>query len=265
MTRKQLSLVGALFILAFLLGAVMNTPVVQLFHFIKLPKQVMYQGLQGSVTKGKVDKVFIQGVTISNLEYHFQPSCLLKLAVCYQLSSDEDGILLNLQLSPITQSTQVSDSYIDLPNTVFDNIPNLLFKPAGDFRIEVGQLGLDSNQRLTDINALLIWNNAGIQGEKQVIGNYAAEITNSKDGINALISDQNSLLGLKGNVSLSWKGSYAIDLELEHKPGLNASLISFLDVSAKKSGLNLYRMKQNGILPANILQIFGRFSPDSNK
>jgi hypothetical protein len=261
MTRKQISFASALFILAFLVGAVINVPVSQLFHFVTLPNQVAYQGVQGSVTNGQVDIVGFQGHTISNLKYHLQPTCLLKIAVCYQLSSDEDGILLNVEYSLLFQSTRISDSYIDLPATVFDNIPNMLVKPAGDFRIEIGQLQLDSNHKLTDLNGVLKWDNAGVQGENQAIGNYVATLSNSKEGITALLSDQNSLLGLKGDATLNWNGNYEADLEFEHKPGLNPSLISVLDISAKKSGLNQYRLKKKGVLPANIFNQIKRFSP----
>jgi hypothetical protein len=261
MTRKQITLTSALFLLVFLIGTVINTPVTQLFHLIHLPKQVAIQGLQGSITKGKVDVVEIQGYTIFGLHFHLQPACLLKFAVCYQLSSDESGLLLNLDRSLITQSTNVSDSYIDLPSTTFDNIPGLLVKPAGDFRIEIRQLELNSEQRLADLSALVQWNNAGIQGENQVIGNYAADISTTKDGFSALLSDKNSLLGLKGDVTLSWKGSYVADLEFEHKAGLNPSLLSVLEMSAKKTRLNQFKMNRKGVLPPNILNQLQRFSP----
>ncbi len=261
MTRKQISLASASFVLAFLIGALINIPAIQVMSLITLPKQLAYQGVQGSVTNGKVDRIEVQGYTISNLKFHFQAICLLKIAACYQLSSDEDGVLLNLEYSLLSQDIGISDSYIDLPGSIFDGIPNMLVKPAGDFRIEIGQLQLSSDQKLTDLKALLKWNNAGIKGENQVIGNYAASVSNSKEGIDALLSDHNSLLGLKGNVTLNWNGNYETDLELEHKPGLNPSLISVLDVSAKKSGLNQYRMKQKGVLPANLLNLLARFSP----
>jgi hypothetical protein len=260
MTRKQIFFISALFLLAFLTGAVMNTPVVQLFHLITLPKQVAFQGLQGSVTNGKVDRVEVQGYLISSLEFHIQPACLLKLAICYQLSSDEDGMLFNLERSLLSQNTFITDSYVDLSNSVFDDIPNLLVKPAGDFRIEISQLQLNSNQKITDLNALLKWNNAGIQGESQVIGNYRAELSSTKEGISVVLSDQNSLLGLKGNVNLSWQGNYDSDLEFEHKAGLNPSLLSVLDMSARKSGLNRYKLKKKGVLPPNITNQLRRFS-----
>lgn len=265
MTRKQITIASILFLLVFLIGVVINIPVNQLFHLVHLPKQVAIQGLQGSISKGKVDVVEIQGYPVFDLKYHLQSSCLLKLAICYQLSSDKDGILLNLDRSLLTQSTSVSDSYIDLPGTVFDNIPNMLVKPAGDIRIEITQLELNSNQTLADLKALVKWNNAGIQGEKQVIGNYAADISNTKEGLSALLSDKNSLLGLKGDVKLSWKGSYVADLVFEHKPGLNPSLLSVLDMSAKKSGLNKFKMSKKGLVSPNIIKQLGKFSPDRNK
>ncbi len=252
MTRKQITLSTALFVLAFLFGAVINIPAVQIMNFITLPKQVAVQGIQGSVTNGSVDRLDFQGYTISNVNFHLQPTCLLKISVCYQLSSDEDGVLLNLEYSLLTQSSDISDSYIDLPSSVLDNIPNLLVNPAGDFYIEIEKLQISNERKLTDLKALVNWNNAGIQGEDQIIGNYTAGITNSKDGLNASLSDKNSLLGLKGDVALNWNGVYEADLQLESKAGLNPSLLSVLDMSARKSGLNQYRLKKKGTLPAHI-------------
>lgn len=264
MTRKQISIAGGIFILAFVIGALVNIPVIQLLHIITLPKQLAYQGLQGSVTNGKVERIEFQGFSISNLEFQLQPGCLLKIAICYQLSSDEDGVMVNLERSLITQSTQVLDTTIELPASVFDSIPNMLVKPAGDFWVQIERLQLSADQKLTELKALLQWKNAGIQGEKQAIGNYAAEVNNTKDGLSAILSDQNSLLGLKGSVNVNWKGNYDIDLELEHKQGLNPSVISVLEMSAKKSGLNQFRLKQKGVLPANITNQLVRFSPSNS-
>jgi general secretion pathway protein N len=261
MTRKQITLSSTLFVLAFLIGAVINIPAVQIMNFITLPKQVAVQGIQGSVTNGVVDRLDIQGYTISNVKFHFQPTCLLKISVCYQLSSDEDGVLLNLDYSLLTQSSDISDSYIDLPSSVLDNVPNMLVKPAGDFRIEIEQLQVNSERKLTDLKALMHWNNAGIEGEDQVIGNYAADISSSKNGLSANLSDKNSLLGLKGDILLNWNGSYEADLQFEHKTGLNPSLLSVLDMSAKKSGLNQYRLKKKGVLPASISNQIKMLSP----
>ena len=265
MSAKQITLVTTMFLLAFLCGALLNVPAIQLFHFIQLPPNVAVAGVEGSVSKGRVSRLEVQGYPISGLSFELKPTCFIKLAICYQASSDEEGIYLNLERSLLSASLQIYDSQVDIPNTVFTKIPNLLVKPGGAFSINIAQLEFDGAQKLEALSATVDWNKASIEGEKQVIGNYAAEVSSSSNGLEIKISDRDSLLGIQGSVNVSWKGQYETDLELEHKPGLNPSLISVLDMSAQKSGLNQFRIRKKGVLPANALTRIGRFLPTSKK
>jgi hypothetical protein len=266
MTRRQTSIIIGIFVLAFLWGAFYNLPITQLLHFIKLPPQVAMQGVQGSITRGKVDIVEIQGYRISELEYHWTPGCLIKLTVCYQLYSYEDGILLNLERSLLSQNTLISDSYIELSSNILAGIPNLLVKPSGDFRVEIGLGKFDDSQRLTELKGRVLWNNAGVVGEKQVFGNYTADLVRAGEGIEvSLSSSQDSLLGLKGDIELNWNGRFDSDIMLENKAGLNPSLVSVLDISAKKTGLNQYHLQRKGVLPANIIKQMRAISPKNTE
>lgn len=265
MSGRQITLAMVLFLIAFLIGALINIPAIQLFHFIQLPQNVAIEGLQGSLTNGKISRVEVQGYPMSDLAFKLQPECLIKLSICYQISSDEDGILLNLERSLLGQSMQISDSYIEIPDSIFTKIPNLLVKPTGDFSVQIGALRIDQAQKLEVLSAQVKWNKAGVAGEKQVIGNYTANITTSHDGLDVQLSDRESLLGVQGNVAMNWQGQFETDLELEHKAGLNPSLISVLEMSAQKSGLNQFRIKKKGVLPANILRQIGRFLPNNGR
>ncbi len=265
MTAKQISLAIVLFLLTFLFGLVVNMPAIQLFQVIKMPEQVKIQGLQGTITSGQIDRMLIQGYSLSRVEYRIQSSCFFKLALCYQLLSEDDGLDINLQYSLLLQGIRITDSLIDLPASFFKMIPNLPVRPAGLFKINIENLQLDTAFKLEDIKAQVEWVNAGVQGEDQVIGNYMATIKPSRDGIDVALSDRDSLLGLKGSVSLNWQGEYDSDLEFQKRNGLNPSIVSILDISAKKSGLNQYRLKNKGRLPVNISSTWMKYAPNSQK
>jgi hypothetical protein len=261
MTVKQVSLGIILFLLALTLGLIVNFPVIQLFHVVKLPGNVAVDGVNGSIIDASVERLQVDGYPMSGINFKFEPGCLIKLAICYQVSSDEEGMLLNLKRSLLSQNIAISDSYIEIPPLVFDRIPNLLVKPAGDFQVNIDNLEFNSDMKLEVLNATLDWNNAGVEGEKQVIGNYTAQLTQDAQGIKAILSDHDSLLGVKGNVVLSWRGEYDADLEFQHKSGLNPSLLSVLDISARKSGLNQYRLKKKGMLPGNLIKPIMQLAP----
>ncbi len=265
MSAKQITLVTTTFLLAFLFGALLNVPAIQLFHFIQLPQNVAVAGVEGSLSKGRVSRLEVQGYPVSDLTFELKPTCFIKLAICYQAISDEDGIYLNLERSLLSASLQIYDSQVDIPNTVFTQIPNLLVKPGGTFSVKIAQLELNAAQKLEALSATVDWNKARIEGEKQVIGNYAAEVNSSSNGLDIKISDRDSLLGIQGSVNVSWKGQYETDLDLEHKPGLNPALVSVLDMSAQKSGLNQFRIRKKGVLPSNVLSRIGRFLPNSKR
>ena len=265
MRGRHIILVMIAFLLSLLVGAILNVPAVQLLRFVQLPQHIAIAGVEGTVTHGKIGRILVQGYPVSELSFNFKPACLLKLALCYRLTSDEDEILLNLERSLLGQSTYLTDSYAAIPNSIFLKIPNLLVKPSGDFSVKVRELQINDARKLEQLSALVEWNNAGIEGEKQVLGNYTADISTSSGGVEVTMSDRDSLLGMKGSVNMNWRGQYETDLEFEHQSGLNPSLISVLEMSAQKSGLNRFRMKKKGVLPPNILRQIGSFLPNNNR
>lgn len=261
MTAKQIFISIGIFLLAFLFGLLVEMPVTQLFRVINQPAQVQLQGLQGTVFIGKIDRLQVQSYPLSQIQYSLSPTCFFKLALCYQVLSDEEGLDLKLQYSLLGRGISLKDSNIELPASFFDTIPNLPVKPAGQFAINIENLQLDSDLRLEDFLGHVVWSNAGVQGEDQVIGDYRADIKPSDDGIDVALSDQDSLLGLKGNIKLNWQGGYDADLELLKRNGLNPSIINIMDMLAKKSGLNQYRIKQKGRLSVNISSSLTKFAP----
>jgi len=260
MTRKQVTGIVIIFLLTLVVSLLINLPVRQLLRFVEIPPPLQIQGLSGTITSGKIERLSYQKFTIAEVIYDFQPACLFKAVVCYQFTADERELRLNLEVNPITRKVSASQSSITLESEILNDFPQLLVKPKGDFAVLVDQLTISENG-MSELDASLDWLGAGVQGEEQLLGNYRAVIAMQNDGFNINLSDMDSLLGLKGDIKLEWTGGYNINLKFEAKPTLNQSVISVLSMATARQGLNRFNLNRNGKLDASGQQLLNRLKP----
>jgi len=263
MGRKWALWVIVIFVVTLSSSLIINTPVRQLMQFIKLPDAIQIQGLNGTVTKVQVDALQVQGLTFQNISFKLQPGCFLRASICYQIVSDENDLFINIGVSLITQAVSIKQSQITLGSDIFQNNSQILIQPKGDFRLKVNSL-VYTNTTVSDLVASVDWLGAGIQGEDQLLGNYQAIIETEAEKIAIKLSDTDSLLSLKGTIDINWDGKYKIDVELEGKPSLNRSVISALEMIAKRSDLNRFVIKKSGVLPPDRMKLLRLIHSEPN-
>lgn len=260
MSRKQGSWIVAIFTIALLFSLVINIPARQILRVVVLPPEVDIQGIQGTLTRGKVEYVSYQGFQLTDIDFELRPLCLFKVAICYELSAEANGLNLNIEGNLLSQNISIHESQINLGSEFIDTVPGLLVKPAGQFVLKVEQITL-VDFKIDDMLAAIDWVDAGIQGEKQTLGNYNALITRQADNIAIVLSDKDSLLSVTGDINVKLDGRYNMDIQFVSRPQLDRSVISVLEIAARKTGLNQFSLKKTGMLPPQMLNSLKYIQP----
>jgi hypothetical protein len=257
MTRRQRVWTILVFILVLLGGLLVNMPVVHLMRWVQLPAGVQIQGLAGTPATFSLDRVRYQNFELQDLVLEFQAACLLRLQVCYQAVSSTSGLSATLRGHVLDQTLQLSDARLQLPKEILRQFPQLLVQPSGEFNLNVRSL-VFADPQIIELDAMLNWADAGIQGEQQVLGNYTARFALTAEGLAIELDDQDSLLSMKGNALISRDGLYRFQIRLTGKPGLNRSVYSVLDMAGQKTAANNYLVNQSGRLQPQFASQLGR-------
>ncbi len=257
MTRRQRVWTILAFILVLLGGLLVNMPVVHLMRWVQLPPGLQIYGLAGTPGRISLDAIRYQDVELRDLSFEFQAACLLRLQVCYHAVSTPSGLSATVKGRLLDQSLQLSDARLQLPTEMLRQFPQLLVQPAGQFNLNVRSL-VFTDPQITELDAMLNWANAGIQGEQQVLGNYTARFALTAEGLAIELDDQDSLLSMQGDALIARDGQYRLQVRLTGKPGLNRSVYSVLDMAGQKTAANNYLIKQSGRLQPQVASQLAR-------
>ena len=248
--RKQLGL-GFFFVMCLFLALIINMPVSHMLAQSKLPNNISLSGVKGTILAGNIDNIVVDKLRLSDLKYRFKPGCLLNLKVCYAIDADQGQGLLSA--SPVDKSIILNDFEINYPLENLAALSNdLLVKPKGELKILIDSLTL-KQQRVGQVNARVLWQQAGIVGEVVELGDYELSIAHVSQGYQFELKDHQALLTVAGNGQLKASGQYSMNITIQSPPGLNQSIKSALDFIAKKKGLNRYDIRRIGTLPNQLL------------
>ncbi len=244
MSKKQSFWVIAIFFIVLFGSLVISLPARHILQFVDIPAEINIQGLQGSITDGRVQTFSYNNFHLKNVDFNIQPLCFLKAGLCYQFQSTDKELLVNIEVNLLSQNVSFSQSQILLESDIFKDNPQLLAQPTGQLAVFIETLTYGKS-KITDLVAKVDWLGAGIQGEDQLFGSYNALMVKETDGLNVKLSDQDSLLSVVGDIDVKWNGQYDVDLKFESRPTLNKSVISVLEMTTKKSGLNRFSLKRS--------------------
>jgi len=261
MSKKQSFWIIVIFLFSLLVSLTISLPARHVLQFIEVPSDLKIQGLQGSITDGRVQIFNYQEFQLQNVGFNIQPLCLLKAGLCYQFQSTDKAMLVNVEVNLLSRHISIRQSQILLDSDIFKNNPQLLVQPTGQFALFIESLTY-TQSKITNFVAKVDWLGAGIQGEDQLLGNYNALATQEADGLVVKLSDQDSLLSVQGEIDIKWNGHFDVDLKFESRPTLNKSVISVLDMTTRKSGLNSFTLKSTGKVPSSTLRYLTLFESD---
>ncbi len=243
--RARLVVVFVLSLLPFL---AINMPVQQLFRFIQPPPQLLLSGIEGSLLGGRIRQIEYRGLAFENLSYRLLPGCLFRLALCYRLEDADGDLHLRVSVSPFS-GVGLENSRLTLTMRQLGAMTSaLLVKPTGELELQLDDAVL-ARDGLGDLQGVIYWKQAGIEGENLSLGDFRADIARTEQGVELRFADMpGARIGVAGSLQLDAR-RYRLDLKLEARPELAESARNALELLARKTGLNRYRIQRQGVLP----------------
>ena len=255
MSKQQIGWIAFTFILVLSFSLLINIPIRHILHFVAVPKELNVQGLSGNIRHISIEQLSYKNYQLSNVFINIDAGCFALLNVCYAIESEDYDLSGRIEASPLTQIVKVKDAFVTIQSEQLVEYVNLLIRPVGTFNLKVDELSLQ-NQKITNVNLQIDWKNAGIEGEDQILGDYAALIKSQDSGLRLDLSDSASLLSAKGSVEVLNNGAFDANISLKSDARLKPSIKSAISLMAKQTGLDQFSYKSKGRLPAKTLKFF---------
>ena len=239
------------FVFCLLIGLIINLPVGYLMAYAKIPDQVKISQLSGTLFEGQIETLIVNRVVIDDLEYEFNISCLMILELCYQINfADGKG---QIRYVPVTGSVELAQLELEIPMSNLTGMSDqLLIKPSGSLYLSSDKVKYSKGQ-LADIDAVLVWKNAGIAGEDIDLGDYQLSISKQNQQYLIVLSDLEAVLKVDGNGELKSNGGYSMNINIDTKSGLDPNIKKVLELVATKKGLRQYNFRRSGTIDKMLL------------
>jgi len=240
------------FLLCLVVALLFNLPISQVLPHVKLPRSLQVSGVDGNVLKGTAVEVRINDFPIRRIEYRYLPSCIPMLKICYRIDYDRGRVQVAYDL--LNGDTEVSKTRIEYPVAeLLKHVPNMLVRPVGRLQLEIDDLTM-LGEKLVTAEGKLIWRDLGINddGIKIDIGDYQFDFTGNPQQYDFTMRDLDAALDVKGSGNIKAAGVYEVDVKIGAQDSIDPQVKSVLNLVAKRSSVNKYRIEKKGRLPANI-------------
>ncbi len=239
------------FVFCLFIALIINLPVGYLMAYAKVPDQVKISQLSGTLFEGQVETLIVNQVVIEDLEYEFNSSCLITLELCYQFNfTDSKG---QIRYAPVAGSVELAQLDIELSMSNLTGMSDqLLIQPSGSLYLSSDKVKYSKGQ-LADIDAVLVWKNAGIVGEDIDLGDYQLSISKQNQQYQIVLSDLQAMLKVDGKGELKSNGSYSMSINIDTKTRLDPNIKNVLELVATKKGLRQYSVRRSGTTDKRIL------------
>ena len=239
------------FVFLLIITLLINMPARHLVARLEIPAGVKISQLQGSLLEGQVDVLMVNQLIIRDLEYAIDGTCLLSASLCYQLSFSGGSVLI--RYIPISGAVEVSGLDVELSMSNLNvGADELFFKPSGSLYLSSQKL-IFVQGKLADIDALVVWKEAGIAGEDFNLGDYQLNVTKGVGQYQVSLVDQEAVLDVEGEGALKADGSYSLSINIKTSSGLQARIKNALELIARKKRLNQYQVRWSGISDNNLI------------
>jgi hypothetical protein len=232
---------------------VIKLPIALILKQVELPNDIKVYGVRGQITSGHIAEAYTNNFPIRDINYEADLSCLITLHLCYQINYQNGKA--NISFDLLTNSTVIEQ--LDVEYTMAELAPlmnQLLVKPTGELNLKFIKIGLKHN-KISYINGLAIWSNAGVVGEDINLGGYQLGIVLEDDSYRLKLTDRKAILDIDGTGRLKPNGEYLIDIKILTDLGLDDKIKSMLALTAKKKGLNEYAINRQGQLPPHLTNL----------
>jgi len=241
------------FVLCLLVALLLNLPVQQVLARAKLPASVQLGGVDGSLLQGRAETVTVNQFALHGVRYRFKPACLPLLKVCYLIDYDQGQLQVGYDL--LNGDTELDRSHVEYPVAeLLKRFPaSLPVKPSGSLQLEIDELSLQQDV-LAAVSGRLVWRNLGVrQDDVQIdIGDYQVDFSGNPGQYDFTFSDLDAALDVSGDGRISADGQYTVDVRVAAESAVDPKVRTLLELIGKRSGVNKYRIEQQGRLPPKI-------------
>ena len=149
------------FVLCLIFALLLNIPIKQVLQRVQLPSTVSLIGINGTVIKGTVQEVSVNGFALRALHYRYLPSCILLLKVCYQVSYEQGR--LQLAYDVLNGDTEISHARVEYPvMELVKYVPNVPVHPVGRIELAVDDLSMVQGKPV-NLKGWVIWRDMGLE------------------------------------------------------------------------------------------------------
>ena len=242
------------FVLCLAASLLANMPAALVLARLPLDPALRLSAIDGSVVQGRIGRIEYDGLALDRVDYRLRPRCLLGLELCYRLDSDLGR--LHFGWASLSGDATVSDARLELPAAMLAAFaPTLPLRVTGRIELELNELRLVGG-RPAALAGQLQWRGLGADdGDNPlVLGDYRATISGDGELFRAEFSTLDANLKLDGDASLGADGRYEIDLSIGSEQAIDSRAKTLLDLFARSSGYNQYRVQRQGSLPPGQLR-----------
>jgi hypothetical protein len=248
-----------LFVFLLIITLLVNMPVQHLLARINMPSAVKISQLHGNLLGGQAGTLMINQLIIRDLEYQVDGSCLLSASLCYQINFS--GGSVSIRYLPVTGSTEVLQLDAELSISNLGGLADQwLFKPSGSLYLSSPRL-LITRGRLADIDAVVVWKEAGIAGEDINLGDYQLNLKKEIGQYQIALSDKEAVLDVEGEGTLNSGGNYSLNINIKSSSTLDARVKSALEFITSRKRLNQYQIRLSGKSDKNLLSYISFDNP----
>ncbi|MDH3388250.1 MAG: type II secretion system protein N [Gammaproteobacteria bacterium] len=240
------------FLLCLVVALLFNLPIQQVLPYVKVPDTVRLVGIDGTIVRGKAQEISVNQFPVRDIDYRYLPSCIPLLKVCYRVTYEQGTIQVAYDL--LNGDTEVSGARIEYPVVeIVKYLPNLPVQPAGRVELLIDDLAVIDGKP-TALNGKLIWRDLGLDdsGIKLNIGDYQVDFTGNPQKYDFKLIDLDASLDVDGEGEVDATGLYTVDIRIESETGIDQQVKSVLNLVAKSTGYNKYRIEQAGRLPPDV-------------
>lgn len=250
MKTKYYFLVGFLALSLFL---IINIPAAPVYEAVKdkIP-QLKVQNIDGTIWQGSAQQVIIKSSHIfKDVNWSVCVMHLLMGEACVDFDASYNKNPLSGQIA-VDMNKNIQGNNIKTSITA-KALSEMFTMPmgevAGDINVNLATLNWQQGG-VPAISGIIQWNNASVTiAETAKLGDVTITLKEPADNpIDAEISNQDGHLAINGQVSLSDKTDYAVDLKLVPRNKANANLTNSLSLFAQPGPNGSFILKNSGNL-----------------
>lgn len=240
------------FLLCLVIALLFNLPIQQLLPYLKLPETVRLAGIDGTIVSGKAREIVVDGFPLRDIEYHYMPSCIPLLKICYRIDYSQGKVQAAYDL--LNGDTEVANARIQYPVTELTrHLPNLIVQPVGHIELEIDELNIVEGRPLA-LSGKLIWRDFGLDddGIKLIVGDYQADFTGDPQKYEFKLKDLSGELDVKGKGRIDAGGAYDVEIRIVAAGDIEPQVRQVLGIVANNVSFNNYLVEQTGRLPPSV-------------